>query len=481
MLRRKPAEAAPAGAQPEDSEDFSEAASRLRPGAPISVDADPENSLVDSIPTKTSRNSTATESSRDRLARRRGNRPSTFDSFRDPDFRWFYLAMLGQMAAMNMQLVVRGLLAYDLTGSYAALGLVGLFGALPMLTLSMFGGVLADRMPKKTVLQAGQFLSLLNAAFMSTLVFTDVIAMPWLYVSALAQGSVMALMMPSRQAMLPDIVGMDRLMNAVSLNMAGMNSMQLISPAAGGFIVSFAGFEYAFLAMAILYAVALSGLSRLTWRPAAVAAEEGMSILGVAKKSLEDIRGGLRYIRANRTILLLLSLSFVTSVFAMPHTFLLPGYVADIFGGGGSKLGLLISLSAVGSLAAMISLAAVPNRHRGKLLLASMIVLGLGVLIFAQISEYWLAAPIMLAIGVGSALRQALMQGLLQEYTEREYLGRVMSVFMMQFSVMQLGTFIVGVIAEAAGVQSAFMGLGIGLIVITALVYTFAPRLRNLK
>ncbi len=471
MLNRKPSEVAPGG----DQEPSSEA------DPPQSTMSDP----IDAAPDGSSpiqHQSRGTASSRwDANARTTGTRPRTFESFSNPDFKWFYVAMLGQMAAMNMQLVVRGLLAFDLTGSYAALGLVGLFGAVPMLTLSMFGGVLADRMPKKTVLQVGQFASLLNAAFLAALVFTDLMAMQWLYVSALAQGSVMALMMPARQAMLPDIVGLDRLMNAISLNMAGMNTTQLLAPAIGGFIVSFAGFEWAFLTMAGLYALALSGLSRLTWQPASIAAEAGLSLLQVAQKSIDDIRQGFAYIRGNRLMLLLLSISFMSSVFAMPHIFLMPGYVADIFGGGGSELGVLISIGAIGSLIAMLSLAAVPSRRRGMLLLAAMMLLGLGILTFAQISSYWLAAPVMMAIGVGSALRQALMQGLLQEYSDHDYRGRVMAVFMMQFSIMQLGTFFVGMVAEAVGVQPAFMGLGIGLMIVTVLAYTFMPRIRNVR
>ncbi|MDA1010701.1 MAG: MFS transporter, partial [Chloroflexi bacterium] len=174
----------------------------------------------------------------------------TFDSLRDRDFRWFYVAMLGQMAAMNMQLVVRGLLTYYLTGSYAALGLVGLANATPMLFLSPFGGVMADRLPKRTVLILGQAASLLIALVVGALLLADLLIFEYLLVSAVVQGMVMALMMPARQAMIPDLVGKARMMNAISLNMAGMNTMRLFAPAVGGFIVAWWNFELAYLAMA---------------------------------------------------------------------------------------------------------------------------------------------------------------------------------------------------------------------------------------
>ncbi len=405
--------------------------------------------------------------------------PRTFDSFNDREFRWFYLAMLGQMAAMNMQLVVRGFLAFDLTGSYAALGLVGLAGALPMLFLSVFGGVLADRLPKRLVLQVGQAASLLNAAVMAGLIVAGLMRIEWLLLGALAQGAVMALMMPSRQAMIPDIVGMQRMMNAVALNQAGMNSMRLLAPAAGGFIVAAAGFDWAFLAMAALYGVAILGLLRVTWQPATAPSENGAGPLQAGLSSLRDIRDGLSYIRGDQLMFTLLAVSFISSLFGMPYLFLLPGYVADIFDGDGFDIGLLISISAIGSLAGSLVLASLPDKRRGMLLLAGATVLGIGLLAFTLTESYWLAAAFMVPVGVGSALRQALSQGLLHSYVDNAYRGRVMSVFMTQFSVMQLGTFFVGMAAEFVGIRLSFAVLALGLVAVTAFVFLFVPRVRQ--
>ena len=408
------------------------------------------------------------------------SRPGAFESFSNREFRWFYAAMLGQMAAMNMQLLVPALLAFELTGSYAALGIIGISGALPMFLLSMFGGVLADRVPKRSVLLAGQLFSLLNSGVMSALVFTGLISMEWIYLSALVQGIILALIMPASQAIIPDIVGMDRLMNAVSLNFAGMHTTQLIAPAAGGFIISFAGFDWAFLAMASFYGIALLSLSRLSWQPATLTGDEGITLIQLARKSLDDIKEGLCYIRDDRLMLILLSISFATAIFAMPHLFLLPGYVADIFDGGGSEVGIMFSVSAVGSLAAMLGLAASPARHRGLLVLIMMMVLGAGLVLFAQTGSYLIAAAVMVPIGIGSALRLALLQGLVQQFSEQAYRGRVMAVFMMQWSIMQVATLVVGVVAEVTGIQPAFMGLGIGLMLVTLAVYFFIPSIRHL-
>jgi MFS family permease len=312
------------------------------------------------------------------------------------------------------------------------------------------------------------------------LVFTDLMTMEWLLLSSFAQGIVMSLTMPARQAMIPDIVGMERMMNAVSLNMAGMNTMRLFAPAAGGFIISLAGFEWAFLTMAALYGLAMIALARVTWQPAVAPGDSGASIGEVAKGSLRDIGEGLRYIKGERLMLPILSVSFISSVFGMPYLFLLPGYVSDIFDGGGSELGLLISISAVGSLAGALVLASLPNRHRGLMLLLGTLSLGAGLFAFAQTSNYWIAAGFLVVVGVGSTLRQALSQGLLHAYVDNAYRGRVMSVFMTQFSMMQLGTFFVGILAEAVGIRVAFAGLGVCLMAVTLAALLFVPRIRQL-
>jgi MFS family permease len=400
--------------------------------------------------------------------------PRTFDSLKEREFRWFYVSMLGQMAAMNMQLVVRGYLAYVLTGSFAALGLVGLAGALPMLFLSPFGGVVADRVPKRTVIQVGQALGLINALAVAALVFLEFVRIEWLFVSAVMHGIVMALMMPARQSMVHDLVGKERLTNAVALNMAGMNSMRLFSPALGGVLVSLVGFGWAFLAMGVLYVFALAALQRVTWTPASAPGAVGASYLEVGRSAVADIAGGFRYVVRDRLMFTVLAFSFVSSLFAMPYLFLLPGYVSAVFNGGGAEAGLLVSISAAGSLAGALVLASLPERRRGLTMLISSAVIGVGLVAFAGTTSYWVASVFIIVVGVGSALRQALTQALLHSFVENAYRGRVMALFMMQF-----GTFFVGLLAEVVGIRWAFAGLGIGLVAVSMLAGIAVPRLRK--
>ena len=418
-------------------------------------------------------------------AARRIRLPRTFSSFSNRDFRWFYASMLGQMAAQNMQLVIRGLLAYVLTGSYAAVGLIGLAGAIPSFLLSMFGGVVADRVPKRTVLQCGQAASLVNAIGLAALEFTGLMSIEWLLASAAAQGVVMALMQPSRQAMIPDVVGGDQLMNAVSLNMAGMNTMRLFAPALGGAIVGIFGFGWAFTTMALLFVVALIGMAQVTRRPATAPGTRQHGLRAVGTSAFSDIAGGLAYTARDRRMMVVLSLAFVTALLGMPLQFLLPAYVADFFTDdaqrAASMAGVMLSVSSVGALTGALVLATIPNRNRGWLLMAGAGIVGLGLLLFTLASGYWLAAAFLMVYGLGSSMRMALAQGLLHTYVENAYRGRVMAVFMTQMSMMQFGTFIVGALAEVIGIRTVLAALGVLLMLSAATAATFSPTLRRMQ
>ena len=399
----------------------------------------------------------------------------TFESLNDREFRWFYLALLGQMGAMNMQMLARGYLAFELTGSFAALGLIGLANAIPMLALSLYGGVIADRFPKKRVLQAGQAVSALIALCVGLLLVADLLTFPYLLAAGAVQGVVMALMMPSRQSILPEVVGMERLMNAVSLQAAGMNLMRLMGPAAGGFLIAWVGAESLYFIMTAMYLVAVAALM-----PVQLRHEGGGRAARRSRGGGGGLIEGLRYIRNDATIFMLLVMTFVISILAMPYLLMLPGFVDEIFGGGPKELGLLISVGGVGSLIGALTLASLPAKRRGLMLLASGLVMGFALVGFSASPSIWIGGVFMFFVGVGSAGRQALGNVLLQSYTENEYRGRVMSIYMTQISLMSLGAFIIGIIAEAVGAEWALGGMATLLVVMSLGFFVFSPLLRRL-
>lgn len=428
---------------------------------------------------------------------RRWHLPRTFEALEFGPFRWYMGAMIWWNAAMSMQMLARGYLAFQLTGDFRALGIVGLGSGIPMLILSPLGGVIADRTSRRFVLQIGQVSSLGIAVVVAVLLFSGRLEFWHLIGSSVAQGVMMALVMPSRQSFLPEVVGMQRLMNAIPLQSAGMNLMQLMAPAAAGFMIDWAGAGYVYSTMAVFYGmsvIALFGVKSMTaeelkasrtdlpeMAPARRSvSSEGRKAAG-SSGALSELRAGMRYIFRDHTIFAIMSLSFITTVLAMPIRMLLPGYVAAVFGDSGATLGLLQSAMAIGALAGALGLATLRMRHhRGLLFAGSAVLMGLAMMAFSATDVFLLGAVGLFAIGVGSAGRQAMSQILVQEYVEDEYRGRVMAVFMMQFSLMSVGTLVVAIYMQAVGAQFAIGSLGVVLIVATTVYLVLVPTMRRL-
>ena len=401
----------------------------------------------------------------------------TFSSFKNRVYLLYYGAMLGQMAAMNMQMVARSLLVYRLTGSAAILGGISLAHALPMLLLSLFGGVIADRVQKKYVMLIGQGFSAVIAVGVGlALTFgylsTEVAGSWWiLVVASLFQGTIMGLMMPSRQAILPEIVGEEQLMNAVSLNTLGTNTLRLVAPALAGFLIDAFDFKAVYFTMAGMYIIAVAFILFLPLTST-------MSVRG--RGALADIKEGLKYIRHETTIILILLFNLFAVVLSMPYMMLMPIFTEDILKVGGTGMGVLMSVSGAGAMVGSIILASLPNKKRGLLLLSSCIIMGLALAGFSFSTSLALSLGIIVFVGLGQTGRMTLGNTLLQYYVEDEYRGRVMSIYMMEFGLVSFGAFAAGVMSESLGVQWVVGGFAITLTFLTILTLLFVPRIRKL-
>jgi MFS family permease len=401
----------------------------------------------------------------------------TFSSLKNPVYRLYYCGIMGQRASMNMQMIARSLLVWRLTDSAAILGIMSLFHALPMLLLALFGGVIADRVQKKYVLLAGlassAVVSLGVALALSLGYLSADHAGSWwiLAVASLLQGSVMGLMIPSRQAIIREIVSEEQLMNAISLDSLGQNTFRLMAPALSGFLIEAFDFEAVYYVMTGLYVM---GAVFIFFMPLT----STMSVRG--GRAMVDIIEGLKYIRHEINILLILAFTLFVVVLSMPYMTLMPIFTDDILKVGASGLGLLISISGAGAILGSLVLASLPNRRRGIMLLISAFILGVALAGFSFSSSWYLSMVLIVFVGLGQAGRMALGNTLIQYYVDDEYRGRVMSIYVMQFGLTSFGGFAAGMIAEAVGPQWALGGFAMVLVLVSLLVLAFLPRLRRL-
>ena len=412
-----------------------------------------------------------------------GRGARTFESLKDPDFRWFFASMFGHFTSMNMQMFIRGWLIFQLTGSFSLLGAIQLASAVPQLLFSLVGGVLADQVrQKKWVVQVGQLVNALNALFVGLMIATGNVAVVHLFTAAAIQGTVNALMMPSRQAMAPEIVGEHRLMNALALNTAGMNFARLVMPGFAGWFVAAVGHnegasgaQYIYFMMVGLYLSAVLFLFKVP-----NSTRRRKNAARTLRGSMADIADGFRYIRSNQTVGLILLVNLLIVSTSMPYFFLLPGFVEEVLGGGVLQIGLLTSISGIGALAGSLLIASLPSRNRGRIMLLSSLLLGIALVGFAASTWFWVSAAIFIVVGLGQSGRMSLSNVLVQSYTDDEYRGRVMSIYMMEFSITMFGTFAVALLADAIGPQWAIGGTAVALIVLVSYLLLFVPKIRDL-
>jgi MFS transporter, DHA1 family, staphyloferrin A biosynthesis exporter len=401
----------------------------------------------------------------------------TFESFKNPAYQMFFFGMIGQWSAFSMDMVARSYLIYEITGSAAMLGLMSLANALPMLVLALFGGAIADRLPKKVLIQISQiamvFMFIGNAVAVSIGYLGPAHPESWwvLMAGGGIMGIIMALAMPSRQAIIPELVSRSQIMNAVSLNTLGMSFFQLVGPAIAGYVIAGFGYDTVFYVMAFLNAIAVVFTSFL---PRIVKSQySGRSILN-------DISEGFKYIVDHRTISLILLFMVVSVLLSLPFQTLMPIFAKDILKVGVAGQGTLMSVTGLGAMVASFTLASMALKSRGFIFLVSNILMGVALVVFAFSTSWPLSLGMMAIVGMGRIGFNTAGTAMLQSYTEPQYLGRVMSIMMLNFGLSSLGTFFAGILAQSISAQWAIGGFALALIAISLTAMMLIPGFRKL-
>ena len=372
----------------------------------------------------------------------------TFQALENGAFRTLWFGMLASNLAMQMSVIARGYLAFDISGSATALGLVTMARGLPQLLLSPLGGVAADRIDKRRMLIGTQISMSAVAALTATLVAFDLIAIWQLVVIGLVEGVVWAFNMPSRQAIVAEVVPDGALMNAIALNSAGMNFTRVVGPAAAGFLIGLAWFGVGgvFYLVAIAYTFFIAALFNLP-RERNIGRKPGGSVLA-------QMGSGFSYTWRNRPLLLLMLMAFVPIIFGMSYQTLLPVFQKRVLNVGPSQLGLLYAFSGLGALIGSLTLASLSGIRRKEVLQIGFgVAFGGALVLFAVTSSFPLALGCILLVGLAGNAYTALNNTLIMTTTDRAYHGRVMSIYMMTWSMSPLASLPIGALVDAFGAQ----------------------------
>jgi MFS family permease len=389
----------------------------------------------------------------------------SFSALRHRDFAVMMASAFLHMNSMQMGMVAFGYLAYELSGSATALGLMGLAWGVPMLTLSLVGGVIADRFPRLAILTVTQTAVGLGALTNAVLILTGTIQFWHLFAVALLQGTAFAFNMPARQALVADLVGQEDLTNAIALNNANMNLSRVLGPALAGVLIATPaiGVGGVFAIMAGAYVIVILTILQV---------KGGRTRVGASRRSgLEQLLEGLRYIRGSRALLMLLTLGFVPMLLGMHYQMLMPVFALGLFKVGPTGLGMLSTAAGLGALVGSMGIAALGDYpHKTRLQTALGIGFGLSLLGFALAPNLTVAALALPIVGATSAAYGSLNNTLVMQATPREFYGRVMSVYMMTFSLMPLASVPVARLADEIGPRPTLAVSGALLAYIVAVV-----------
>ena len=388
----------------------------------------------------------------------------TFAALKHRNFRLFFAGQFVSLIGSWMQNTAQGWLVYQLTGSKVMLGTVAAVGSLPLLLFSVWGGSLADRHPKRTVILFTQFGMLLLAFAFAALVGSGHIQ-PWhILVLAALGGVAMAFDMPARQAFTVEMTSRENLMNAISLNSSLFNGARIVGPAVAGFLMARVGMMWCFLLNGLSFIAVIAGLLMMRlprFVPPAAPASTGRHMLE-----------GFAYVAGHRQVCRLLLFLGVVGIFGWSYSILLPAYAADILHVGERGYGALLSANGVGALLGALTVATYGSRVRPRWMILGGLWLFSAMLVLLAVVR-WL--PLVLAClavgGWGMLLFFSTANTLVQTSVSDAMRGRVMGIWTLVLGgLIPLGGLESGVLAQAVGVPwtisaGALVCAGAGLVI----------------
>lgn len=379
----------------------------------------------------------------------------TFRALRNRNYRLFWMGQVVSTIGTWMQRIALAWLVLDITDSPLALGMVMMFQTLPVLLLSLFGGVIADRVSKRSLLLVTQAVKLVPSAVLAILVILGIPHLNTIYVLALILGATNAIDSPARQAFVKELAGPEDLPNAIALNSIVFNSARLIGPALGGVTIALIGVAGCFTVDAFSFLAVLVGLAMMR--------EDELFDVPTPPKGrmISQITEGVRYAVRTPDIALVLILMAVIGTFGYNFTVLLPLIAKYVLDAGPIGFGVLTSSMAIGSLTAAIGIAYTGRVSQRTLLIGAA---GFPVLLTGlAISTMWATTiAVLIALGLFSITFSATANSRLQMSSTPEMRGRVMSFYTLLFmGSTPIGSLVIGTLADHQGVRMAVFELAL--------------------
>jgi MFS family permease len=372
----------------------------------------------------------------------------TFSSLSVRNYRLYFFGQIVSMSGTWIQSVAQMWLVYELTGSGFALGVVTALQFTPVLVAGMWGGIVADRFDKRTILIATQAAAALLAALLGTLTAFGVIELWMIYVFAFALGSVSVIEVPTRQSFVFEMVGEDQLSNAVGLNSTVFTSARVIGPAVAGLLIAGVGIAWCFLINAVSFAAVIVSITKMN--------PDELHRGAPVERAKGQLREGLRYVWNTPVLRSSLLMMAIIGTIAFNFRILLPVMAEREFGGGAGTYGALSAVMGVGTVLGAL-FAASRRQPTRKTLIYSAIAYGVLIVIAGLAPTLSLEMIALVPMGAAGIAFVVTANSTLQLNAKESMRGRVMALYSVVFlGSTPIGSPIVGWIGETFGVRAGF-------------------------
>lgn len=396
----------------------------------------------------------------------------TFRVMRHRNFALFFFGFLVSNAGAWIQSVAQGWLVYEISDSAVWLGAIGFIRAFPLIFLSLVGGTVADRFPKRRILYITQSVMLFTSLALGTLTALGVIQVWHVIALSALSATAQAFDQPTRQSLIPRLVSKEDLHAAISLNAIAFNGAAVFGPSLTGVLVPLVGLAGCFFINAATFAAVFAALALMQF-PAEQRSANRQSLMA-------DLLEGLRYVGTNPVILALISMAGVASFFSRPYQQFIPVFARDVMGGDVGLAGLMQSAPALGTITFMLLVASLGDiQWKGRLLLWSGVGFCTFLTAFAWSTLPLLSLGLLVIVGGFNMTWQTTINTLLQTNVGDQMRGRVMASYTITaLAMMPLGQGPMGYTMEHIGPQWALtLGAGISLLWI---LYMALIRVRRL-
>ena len=396
----------------------------------------------------------------------------TFTALRFPQFRLFWIGLSSQIIGQQMFQVTVGWLAFELTGSPAALAMINGFAFIPRALLTLLGGALADRWDQRRLITVAQAISMTAILTIGTLTLTGRIEVWHLAVSAFLLGLSQSIDEPSRSSIFPRLLpNKSHIPSAVPLMSLAWSSTRIFAPSIAGFVIAAWGADTSFFIAAGGAATMVTVMRLIHPAPASEERARG--------NVMRNIVEGLQYVRQHDVFAKAILSAFVYATFASGYVFMLPVFAKDVLRVDEVGLGVLTSAAGIGSVAGLVTFGFVHSKLRpGAVIIMGLTLFSLSLIGVAASRMYWLTWGLLVTTGMAHIYFQTSANVILQSLVDSSYRGRVMSLYGQLWSLMLLSGVLLNGLAALVGATYA---LGGGALVLLAFTYGYLARSSSLR